>query len=732
MKKHFTQSLHCLTLLAASLLMAAPLQAREPVKIYILAGQSNMQGKASVEGDGGNSLRSLVNNAPEKEFQSLVNDDGEWVERDDVWIHYDSHPWGDLRHGPLKPGYGGSGSQIGPELGFGHVIGDATGEQVLLIKVAWGGKSLNYDFSPPSVGKYPEPLTPKDKGYYYQQLLKVVRQVIENIDSFFPDYEGQGVEIAGFGWHQGWNDQYGDGVPESYEANMEAFIRDIRSEEHGLGIPKLPFVIATSGNIGGESPIKDGQRAMADTGKYPDFAGNVAVVDTDKPYGPDKMQFKFGKDGKPTEKVDYHWNSNARSYFNIGRAMASEMQKLDEPKLPSHLVAHGTEEGVQLLWQLGSEKPRGIDILRNGKSLGADLSPTQTTYLDTAALPGANEYKVVLSLPSGKQELSASCDTSPTDLLAYRSMDGVMLSWEARGPYDGFLVARDNKLIADDIPADARSFEDTEAPARGKVTYAVKPTPGDATPATVVVNRGPIDPKGALIYEPFDYPAEVGEAPLLTGKSGAIGTKGSYVFIGSEEKSDRAPATLPKSIAYGELPVTGNRCATHRWSGGAYIELDGSLKEAGLLEDGATMWMSYVFVVSDIAGQEHRSGGGGAVTLRSEDMQQGVGMRAGRREYETVMVLDGKARGVRITSIRQDNPTLVVIKITWGKDGENDTLEPYFVGPDLVLPDKGGRNFKPPENIDQSKLSRLVLSGEGQFDEIRVGPTFESVVGKGR
>jgi len=69
-------------------------------------------------------------------------------------------------------------------------------------------------------------------------------------------------------------------------------------------------------------------------------------------------------------------------------------------------------------------------------------------------------------------------------------------------------------------------------------------------------------------------------------------------------------------------------------------------------------------------------------------------------------------------------------RIIWGKGGENDSFVPFHVGPDLKLPEKEGR-ASVPFNIEQRKLSRLVLSGEGQFDEIRVGPTFESVVGGG-
>lgn len=109
-------------------------------------------------------------------------------------------------------------------------------------------------------------------------------------------------------------------------------------------------------------------------------------------------------------------------------------------------------------------------------------------------------------------------------------------------------------------------------------------------------------------------------------------------------------------------------------------------------------------------------------------MKQGVGFKGTGRQYETVIVLDGKEQRRRITSTRPKTPILVVGKISWGKNGENDSFVPFHVGPDLKLPEKEGRHSVP-FNIDQTKLSRLVFGGEGQFDEIRVGPTYKSVVG---
>jgi hypothetical protein len=702
--------------------MAPSLYAEPPVKVYIMAGQSNMQGKGPIEGEAGNSLRHMVENDAKKEFQMFVNDAGEWVEREDVWIHYDLYPFRELRYGPLKPGYGASSGQVGPEFGFGHAMGEASAGKVLLIKAAWGGKSIGHNFLPPSVGKYPVPFDPeKDPGYFFHRTVQLVAEVTENMKEFFPDYKGQGVELAGICWHQGWNDQYG-GLEESYESNLAAFIRDIRSVEHGLGVPDLPFVIASSGMIKAESQIVQGQIAIGDTKKYPEFVGNVAVIDTHQPYGADKMTFKFDNDGV-TEKVGYHWNNNARSYTHIGIAMAAEMRKLKPPKSPARFRAYGNEQGVQLLWQLGTETPKGIAIRRNGESLAATLSPTQTVFTDTAALPGANSYELILDMPSGKVTFTASCDTSATNLEGYRSLDGLMLSWQARGKYDAFRILRDGKVIADAVPANARSFEDKEAPAKGKVTYSIEPSTGKVTPAELIVNLGPADSVGALLYEPFDYPTSTEEPQSLLGKTGALGTVGEYLAF--EENPGHFPRIVAGGLSHGALPVAGNCAQANRGIKGAAIDLDDSIKKAGLLEDGATLWMSFLYQIHQTRGQ------GARLSLQSADGKEAIGFDH-RGVTNTFIIHDGaEKRRLLVKGVRPATIYYLVCKITWGKDGEPDELLPYHVEKDLKLPEKPGRVFTEPFDIDQSKLSRLVLEGgaTSDVDEIRVGPSFESVLG---
>ena len=54
------------------------------------------------------------------------------------------------RNGKLSVGYGADPQKIGPEYGFGLSIAEKVKGPILLIKASWGGKSITYDFRPPS------------------------------------------------------------------------------------------------------------------------------------------------------------------------------------------------------------------------------------------------------------------------------------------------------------------------------------------------------------------------------------------------------------------------------------------------------------------------------------------------------------------------------------------------------------------------------------------------------
>jgi len=59
-----------------------------------------------------------------------------------------------LATGPLSTGYGARPTAFGPEYAFGILLEKNLDQPILIIKTAWGGKSLHYDFRPPSAGPY--------------------------------------------------------------------------------------------------------------------------------------------------------------------------------------------------------------------------------------------------------------------------------------------------------------------------------------------------------------------------------------------------------------------------------------------------------------------------------------------------------------------------------------------------------------------------------------------------
>lgn len=290
----------------------------KPLKVFILAGQSNMEGQGFVKADprrngGRGSLEFLVKDAATADkFKHLMDKDGKWVVRDDVWIHYLG------RKGKLTVGYGAKEDRIGPELGFGHVVGDAFEGPVLLIKLAWGGKSLAKDFRPPSSGG--------EVGPYYKAVFKRTKAVLKDLKKEFPEFGDRGYELAGFGWHQGWNDRINQAFNDEYEKNLANFIRDIRKD---LGVKNLPFVIAETGMSGPQEKHPRAlslMKAQAAVAEYKEFKGNVAFVGT-KALWRDKSM-------SPTGQA-YHWNTNAETYYLIGEAMGIAMKKLCEAQPPA-------------------------------------------------------------------------------------------------------------------------------------------------------------------------------------------------------------------------------------------------------------------------------------------------------------------------------------------------------------------------------------------------------------
>ncbi len=298
--------------LAAALLVHAA-RAADPVPVtaFVLAGQSNMEGQGFIAADpkrngGRGSLEALAKDptAPDR-LRRWIRADGGWAERDDVWVSYLG------RTGGLRPGFGAKDDRIGPELGFGQVVGDALDEPVLLIKLAWGGRSLGKDFRPPSAGG--------ETGSSYVELVRTVKETLADPGRVWPAAVGRPVRLAGFGWHQGWNDRVNQAFNDAYTTNLICFIRDIRRE---FAAPALPFVIAATGQ-GGTNDLHPRAvslvRAQEAAAAFFGATGGVAYIDT-RPFWRPKEESPNGQ--------GYHWNGNAGTFHLIGTSMGEAMLRL--------------------------------------------------------------------------------------------------------------------------------------------------------------------------------------------------------------------------------------------------------------------------------------------------------------------------------------------------------------------------------------------------------------------
>ncbi|MFN5960863.1 MAG: sialate O-acetylesterase [Verrucomicrobiota bacterium] len=310
-------SLFSLFLLSASRATeCAAADTPKPLQVYILAGQSNMQGHAQLR-----TFERLRLDSESKPLLDLMTDAaGKPRVAERTWIS--SLGTADTEQtGKLTAGFGSAqgGPKIGPEFTFGLAMETVTDAPILIIKTSWGGRSLHTDFRPPSAGPYPFPdgqleeLARKGKdtaalkaekaaqtGTSYRLMIDHVRSVLANLSRVVPGHDAAAKhELAGFVWYQGCNDMVDSGTyprrdqPGGYDAYSETlahFIRDVRRD---LAAPELPFVIGVLG-VGGPTeaygkdqlrykPTHDNfRKAMAAPASLPEFKGTVAAVRTEQ------------------------------------------------------------------------------------------------------------------------------------------------------------------------------------------------------------------------------------------------------------------------------------------------------------------------------------------------------------------------------------------------------------------------------------------------------------------
>lgn len=373
--------------LAVCLLGRIEVAASEPLKVYILAGQSNMEGHARVE------TFDYIGDDPATAplLKEMRGPAGGHRVCDNVWISYltgrgENNGEG---FGRLTAGYGSrrnpaeDGGKIGPEFTFGIYMDKAIEEPILIIKTAWGGKSLHTDYRSPSAGPYQfsdKEVARYEKqekdmiqvrsdkvaatGHYYRLMIDHVNYVLGDISRVYPDYkEGHGFEIVGFVWFQAWNDMVDSGVypdrgtPGGYDKYSECmahFIRDVRKD---LSAPDMHFVIGVVG-VGGLLENYDNRNkkavhanfraAMAAPADMPEFRGNVTAVQT-APYWDEPLAAIDAKRGKVRQMAHYLRTKNP-NHANKDGAMSEQEQKEFVARYRVELI--GSEEEAR--WQRGA------------------------------------------------------------------------------------------------------------------------------------------------------------------------------------------------------------------------------------------------------------------------------------------------------------------------------------------------------------------------------------------
>lgn len=210
-------------------------------KVFLLAGQSNMDGRAD-----GNRL-----SAEEQARLAEISPR--------VLLAYN--------HGPARPlgltepstdvakEYGIT-QAFGPELFFGITLAEAWPQQrIVLIKRSKGGSSLYGRWHPDWNVERARVMEEGDKPALYPDFMSYVKRVLS-------DYPADAYEISAVLWVQGEQDsgisRYGPRPAEAYGANLGQLIRALRND---TGVENLPFIMLQVGS----GKVVEGMKQVADT-----------------------------------------------------------------------------------------------------------------------------------------------------------------------------------------------------------------------------------------------------------------------------------------------------------------------------------------------------------------------------------------------------------------------------------------------------------------------------------
>ncbi len=315
-----------------------PADMTRPVKVFILMGQSNMLGFGRVGPETQKGTLEYYCKV-EKKYPFLLDEAGQWTKRSDVRYTFVMQKGDQMQLNNNDWLTVGKAKHIGPEIGFGYVVGEALREPVLVLKSCIGNRGIGWDLLPPGSERFEvgdkvyagykdspafwiKGTEPVPIGWYagkqYDDDVRNAKSVLADIGKYYPG--ATTYEVAGFVWFQGHKDQ-GEPYASRYEQNLVRLIKALRKD---FDAPNAKFAIATGcgnpGTEGGGKKVAEAQLAVSgETGKYPEFKGNVKTIDS-RPFWPSAEE--------SPSNAGYHYNHNAGLYMNVGLSLGQAMTEL--------------------------------------------------------------------------------------------------------------------------------------------------------------------------------------------------------------------------------------------------------------------------------------------------------------------------------------------------------------------------------------------------------------------
>lgn len=242
-----------------------------PIKIFLLAGQSNMEGCGIVK------YRS-------ESYATHPENVITWDAKKMVWTALETDSFAVKRD-----------SLFGPEIGFSHVIAKTFPESTIaIIKIAGGGTTLWKHWS--------------QEGFMYKRLISNMENALKQLKE-----SGQIYEVTGMLWMQGETDAEFIEKAKEYEVNLPVLINSIRKV---TGNESLPFVMGRiSSSLLKETPWNFDQTEYVQKSQE-----NVAAKDDNV--------FIINTDGLTTWDDNTHFDAKSQIWLGneMGKIMIDELK----------------------------------------------------------------------------------------------------------------------------------------------------------------------------------------------------------------------------------------------------------------------------------------------------------------------------------------------------------------------------------------------------------------------